>query len=88
MDIYSIDKLRHCPNCDRYLEPSDFVGVYCKRCDDLTKQEFDPTIGPKEADRSAKVEDPMGRAMFDEPIDLESRNINCPVVFERVRPRR
>ena len=70
MDIHSIDKLRHCPNCDRYLEPSDFVGVYCKRCDDLTKQEFDPTIGPKEADRTAKVEDPMGRAVFDEPIDM------------------
>ena len=70
MDIHSIDKLRHCPNCDRYLEPSDFVGVYCKRCDDLTKQEFDPTIGPKEADRSAKVEDPMGRAVFDEPVDM------------------
>ena len=70
MDIHSLDKLRHCPNCDRYLEPSDFVGVYCKRCDDLTKQEFDPTIGPKEADRTAKVEDPMGRAVFDEPIDM------------------
>lgn len=67
IDMLDVDKLKHCPNCDRYLYPSDFVGVYCKRCDDLTKQEFDPSVTPKAADREPEVEDSMSHGIYDAP---------------------
>ena len=62
IDMLDVDKLKHCPNCDRYLYPSDFVGVYCKRCDDLTKQEFDPSVTPKAADREPEVKELLKQA--------------------------
>lgn len=67
MIVTELHGQRKCPCCGLHKSENAFVGVFCKQCDRDSREEFDPSITPKEADREGfDTLGPRG-TIFDEP---------------------